>query len=440
MSNFMIARLFCGAIVLRRYSQVGRRRPHCGHRSRPLSKPVEPGEFMAEGRTAYDVTRAAAAVAVAILLAACSTLSRNAVPEGADLSNVLIGPGPVRLWGDTVPKDMEALARQRDAQYRAAGIDLSKVQYYLAVSGGGSDGAFGAGLLVGWSEAGTRPKFDVVTGVSTGALIAPLAFLGSAYDPQLKEVYTSYGVNEIARRRPLIFVAAEASVADNAPMARLIERYVTREFLDQVAAEHRKGRRLLIGTTHLDAQRPVIWNMGEIASRGDEQAATLFRRIMLASAAIPGVFPPVLISVEQDGKMYDEMHVDGGVASQVFIFPSRFDPRSVDRRLGRSLARRLFVIRNGRLNPEWQTVEPEITQIAGRSISSLIKYQGRGDLNRLYLQSRSYGVDFTLASIPPSFAGREKEPFDRQYMNALFDLGYELGRHGYRWQKKPPDF
>src|SRR5215510_13216268 len=277
---------------------------------------------MTGGQRARDLPPAAAAVAMVMALAACGTLSRNAVPEGSDLGDVLAGPGPIRIWGDSTPKDMLTLARQRDAQYRAAGVDPSGLMSYLAVSGGGSDGAFGAGLLVGWSEAGTRPKFDVVTGVSTGALIAPLAFLGSAYDPQLKEVYTSYGVNEIARRRPLIFVAAEASVADNAPMARLIERYVTREFLDQDAAEHRKGRRLLIGTTHLDAQRPVIWNMGEIASRGDEQAATLFRRIMLASAAIPGVFPPVLISVEQDGKMYDEMHVDGGVASQVFIFPS----------------------------------------------------------------------------------------------------------------------
>jgi predicted acylesterase/phospholipase RssA len=395
---------------------------------------------MTQGQSAHLFTRAAAAVAMVIALAACSTLGRNAVPESARLSDVLAGPGPVRIWGDMVPKDMEALARQRDAQYRAAGIDPSGVMNYLAISGGGSDGAFGAGLLVGWSEAGTRPKFDVVTGVSTGALIAPLAFLGSAYDSQLKEIYTSYGLKEIAQRRPLISIAAEASVADNAPMARLIARYVTGDFLDRIAGEHRKGRRLLIGTTHLDAQRPVIWNMGEIATRGDQKATELFRTIMLASAAIPGVFPPVLISVEQDGKAFDEMHVDGGVASQVFIFPAQFDARSVDRRLGRSPTRRLFVIRNGRLNPEWETVEPRLLKIAGRSISSLIKYQGRGDLDRMYLQSRNYGADFSLASIPSSFSDREKEPFDLEYMNALFDVGYDLGRRGYRWQKRPPDF
>jgi hypothetical protein len=152
------------------------------------------------------------------------------------------------------------------------------------------------------------------------------------------------------------------------------------------------------------------------------------------------VFPPVLISVEQDGKAFDEMHVDGGVASQVFIFPAQFDPRSLDRRLARSPTRRLFVIRNGRLNPEWETVEPRLLKIAGRSISSLIKYQGRGDLDRMYLQSRNYGADFSLASIPSSFSDREKEPFDLEYMNALFDVGYDLGRRGYRWQKRPPDF
>jgi patatin-like phospholipase len=395
---------------------------------------------MAIRQQARNVTRTAAVAVLAAALAACGGLVRNALPEGAGLTPVLAADGPIRFWGDAVPDRIEGLVRQRDEQYRAAGINPSGAMSYLAVSGGGSDGAFGAGLLVGWSEAGTRPRFDIVTGVSTGALIAPLAFLGPAYDPQLKEIYTSYGLEEIARRRSLLSIAAEASVADNGPMAGLIERYVTDEFLERIAGEHRKGRRLLIGTTYLDAQRPVIWNMGEIALRRDPQAAKLFRTIMLASAAIPGVFPPVLISVELNGQTFDEMHVDGGVTSQVFLFPSQFDPRSVDKRLGRNPGRRLFVIRNARLHPEWETVPPEIIKIAGRSISSLIKYQGRGDIDRLYLQSRRYGADFNLASIPESFSDREKAPFDRQYMSALFDTGYDLGRRGYHWQKKPPDF
>jgi len=388
----------------------------------------------------HESGRIATRVVAALALTACSTLTRNPVPESASLEEVRAAPGQIRIWGDVVPKNIEAIGRERDAQRRAAGVNPSGVMSYLAVSGGGSDGAFGAGLLVGWSEAGTRPKFDLVTGISTGALIAPFAFLGSEYDPQLKEVYTNYDANDIARKRPLLSALADASLADDSPMAHLIARYVTPDFIERVAAEHRKGRRLLIGTTHLDAQRPVIWDMGRIAIRNDENAINLFRKVMLASASIPGVFPPVLISVEQDGKVFDEMHVDGGVARQVFIFPTQFDPLTLDKQLKRSPTRRLFVIRNGRLNPEWQTVEPQLIKIAGRSISSLIKYQGRGDLDRMYVQSHSYKIDFNLASIPVSFTEREKDPFDLEYMNALFDVGYDLGRHGYHWQKQPPDF
>ena len=388
----------------------------------------------------HDSGRIATRVVAALVLTACSTLTRNPVPEGANLEEVRAAPGQIRIWGDVVPKNIEAIGRERDAQRRAAGVNPSGAMSYLAVSGGGSDGAFGAGLLVGWSEVGTRPKFDLVTGISTGALIAPFAFLGSEYDPQLKEVYTNYDANDIARKRPLLSALADASLADDSPMAHLIARYVTPDFIARVAAEHRKGRRLLIGTTHLDAQRPVIWDMGGIAIRNDENAINLFRKVMLASASIPGVFPPVLISVEQEGKVFDEMHVDGGVARQVFIFPTQFDPLTLDKQLKRSPTRRLFIIRNGRLNPEWQTVEPQLIKIAGRSISSLIKYQGRGDLDRMYVQSHSYKIDFNLASIPVSFTEREKDPFDLEYMNALFDVGYDLGRHGYHWQKQPPDF
>jgi predicted acylesterase/phospholipase RssA len=311
---------------------------------------------------------------------------------------------------------------------------------FLAVSGGGSNGAFGAGLLVGWSEAGTRPKFDIVTGISTGALIAPFAFLGPAYDPQLKGIYTNYGTNDIARKRNVVAILANASVADPAPLESLIEHYVTPDFLRAVAVEHRKGRRLLIGTTNLDAQRPVIWDMGAIASRDDQRSQELFRKILLASASIPGVFPPVLIPVEHEGRVYDEMHVDGGVANQVFLFPSQVDPRRYDARLGRAPVRRIYIIRNARIAPEWDSVEPKLTQIASRSISSLIKYQGLGDLSRMYLQARSYNAEFNLAVIPDSFTLREPEPFDLSYMRALYDVGYQLGRTGYRWQKRPPDF
>src|SRR5215470_2042189 len=173
----------------------------------------------------------ATSVVVGIVLAACSTLSRNGEPETASLDEVRAAPGRVRIWGDVAPRGMEAIGRQRDTERRAAGVNPSGVMNYLAVSGGGSDGAFGAGLLVGWSEAGTRPRFDVVTGISTGALIAPFAFLGPAYDTQLKGIYTNYGSGDIARKRNLFGIVANASVADSAPLADLIEFYVTPEFM-----------------------------------------------------------------------------------------------------------------------------------------------------------------------------------------------------------------
>ncbi|MCC6889662.1 MAG: patatin-like phospholipase family protein [Hyphomicrobiales bacterium] len=372
------------------------------------------------------------------VLAACGVVSRNPVPESAQIYAIPAAPPAVRVWGDENSPAFLALARERIAQRRALGLAASAPTRFLAISGGGSDGAFGAGLLIGWSAAGTRPAFDIVTGISTGALTAPFAFLGSAYDAQLRAVYTTYGGADIARLRGPLTALGSDALADSTPLQNLIEHYVTADMLSAVAAEHKKGRRLLIGTTHLDAQRPVIWNMGALAERGDARSLTLFRKVVLASASVPGVFPPVLIEVERDGRIYDEMHVDGGVANQAFMFPLHFDGRSLDARATAAVPRRLFVIRNARLSPHWDAVEPRLVPIAGRSISTLIKYQGHGDLTRIYLQARSVNADFNLASIPESFTETEAQPFDADYMRALFELGYQMGRAGYRWSKRPP--
>jgi hypothetical protein len=152
------------------------------------------------------------------------------------------------------------------------------------------------------------------------------------------------------------------------------------------------------------------------------------------------VFPPVLIQVQYEGKSYDEMHVDGGVTNQVFIFPAQANVRALDRRFALARAKRLYIIRNGRLNPEWEAVEPGLLKIATRSVASLLKYQGMGDLNRLYSQARDARFDYNLASIPESFTAVEKAPFDIDYMRQLYDVGFQLGRGGYRWQKAPPSF
>jgi predicted acylesterase/phospholipase RssA len=372
-------------------------------------------------------------------LQACSSIQRVPVPQSAALSARPLAGEPVRVWGDEPPQHAAIMAERRLAQARAAGVSQNATPTLLAISGGASDGAFGAGLLNGWSAAGTRPRFDVVTGVSTGAIIAPFAFLGPAHDDQLKSIYTEYGKSDIFKVRNIFSMAANASVVDTGPLEGLIAQYVTPELVSAIAAEHRKGRRLLIGTTHLDAQRPVIWSVGDIAQRGDDEAVNLIRKLILASAAVPGVFPPVLIQVEYDGKVYDEMHVDGGVTNQLFIFPARLRP-GIKARHPSGVAARLFVIRNGRLNPEWESTEPGLVKIAGRSIMSLLKYQGMGDINRLYLQALENKVEFNLASIPETFAAKEKELFDLDYMRGLYEAGFQLGRAGYKWQKAPPHF
>ena len=176
---------------------------------------------------------------------------------------------------------------------------LEPVIYGLALSGGGQDGAFGAGILCGWTEAGTRPQFKLVTGISTGALMAPFAFLGPAYDHVLKEAYTTISDKDVYKaHKPLAILLSLVNIkplpalTENKPMEELVARLVDDKVLAEVAREHRKGRRLLIGTTQMDAQRLVIWNMGAIANSGNPQALALFRKIMVASASIPAFFPP----------------------------------------------------------------------------------------------------------------------------------------------------
>lgn len=309
---------------------------------------------------------------------------------------------------------------------------------FLTISGGGSDGAFGAGLLVGWSGKGTRPEFEIVTGVSTGSLSAPFAFLGKHYDPILKEIYTKYSTKDLLTKHAVRGVVGGSSLASSKPLAQVIAKYVDQAFMAEIAKAHETGRRLLIGTTNLDEQRPVIWDMGEIASSGHPEAIHLFRNILLASASIPGVFPPVFINVVADGKTYDEMHVDGGTTQQVFLLPGQIQAASVERKTGVRPRRRVYIIRNGRVGPERKVIKAGTLSIATRSVSTLIKYQGIGDLYKMYEFTKRNGIQYRLSYIPAGFPDTSTEPFDTVYMTKLFNLSHGLGYKGYRWQKKPP--
>ena len=398
-------------------------------------------------RNDCDVRLLAVLGALCLLFAqGCATLTRQpAVPQKMRLSAEIPGMPGVRYFADAEAEEflqdgIESLEREK-AFLAASGYrgDLPPVSF-LAISGGGDDGAFGAGLLVGWTAAGNRPRFKGITGISTGALIAPFAFLGPEYDHVLKHVYTNTSATDIFKSRNLLSGILKDAMADTTPLYDLVKRYVNQKTLNDVAAEHAKGRMLLIGTTDLDSRTGVIWNMGKIAASGHPKALQLFHEIMIASAAIPGAFPPVLMDVEANGKQYQEMHVDGGTIAQVFVYPTSLSIAEESRKRGIVRERNLYIIRNARLDPEWAEVERRTMSIAGRAISSLIRTQGIGDLYIIHSLAQRDGVDFNLAYIPPSFKVEHTKDFDTGYMRQLFNLGYSMAAKGYPWQKDPPGF
>jgi predicted acylesterase/phospholipase RssA len=383
--------------------------------------------------------------ALALLVQGCGTL-KPYTPPSAALEEQLQIPGlpGVRAWGDVPSVSLQESAKESLEQEKAAnhGV-LLPVVYALALSGGGEDGAFGAGILCGWSQAGTRPQFKLVTGISTGSLMAPFAFLGPAYDHVLKEAYTTVSDKDIYKaHKPLAILLSLANIrplpalTENKPMEQLVARLVDGKVLEAVAEEHRKGRRLLMGTTQMDAQRLVIWNMGAIANSGHPKALELFRKIMVASASIPGFFPPQYFEVEAGGGRYQEMHGDGGVMTEVMLYENAIKPFSI----GGQRDRKLYIIRNELVYPEWKKVKPQLKDIATRAIDSLIKSQGIGDLFRLYTYAKRDDLDYNLAFIPKDFTARSTTEFDTAYMNALFQVGYQMACCGYPWSKYPPDY
>ncbi len=284
----------------------------------------------------YRLNPGRALLALALLgLAACSGITRNPLPAENYEQARVFDRTDLRFWGDRIDEHyMSEFLARADVESDYEGI-MNREHHYLVISGGGANGAYGAGVLYAWSELETRPEFTVVTGISSGALTAPFAFLGPEYDDELREVYTTLDTSSIADLRNVFSVFGSDAVLDTTPLKRVIEQYVDEQMIADLAREFHRGRRLQIGTTNLDAGRPVVWDITRIAASGHEHSAGLIHDILRASAALPGAFPPVYIDVEgADGKRYDEMHVDGGVTSQMFFYPSNVDWDLVERRLG----------------------------------------------------------------------------------------------------------
>jgi predicted acylesterase/phospholipase RssA len=379
------------------------------------------------------------------VLAACSTPARlPAVPSGKVTRATVLGLSNERFYPNLDLEAFEAELMDRLAKGQRLHGTTSRANArpinLLAVSGGGEDGAYGAGLLCGWTEHGNRPEFDLVTGVSTGALTAPFAYLGPKYDDGLRDVYTNVTADDILRRRPILAAVFNDALADNEPLFKTISRYLTDPMLADIAAAYARGRLLLIGTTNLDAQVPVIWNVGAIAASGHPKALQTIRRILLASAAIPGAFPPVMIDATLDGTPFQEMHVDGGAVAQAFLYPVALTVGRRDRikRRQRVADITAFVIRNARLDPQWASVDRRTMGIVSRAVSSMIASSGYNDIVRIYFTTAQDDVAFRLSYIPPSFNVELKSPFDQTYMRALFDVGFAQGKAGGNWATVPP--
>jgi len=376
---------------------------------------------------------------LSVWLAGCSTLERvPAVPSQYDSASVeVVGVPDVRYDIFNQSGINELVGHFHELQSGYVRQDNSAA--FLSISGGGDNGAFTAGFLNGWTKTGNRPNFRLVTGISTGALIAPFAFLGKDYDVTLKDLYTNVTPSDIYRKRNIVEGFFADSLADSKPLYDLISQYVDEDFLKKVAFEYSKNRRfLLIGTTNLDSKKPVIWNMGRIAMIGGPQALTLFKKVMLASASIPGVFPPVMLDVEVDGKKYQEMHVDGGANTQAFLYPPALTQKLKDENsFDKNIKREAYIIRNADLSPEGEEVRRRTLPIVLKTVGQLIHTQGVGDLYKMYISTQQDNVGYNLAYIEDDFEFPHLEEFDQAYMKALYDYGEKKAKGGYKWFKEP---
>lgn len=399
------------------------------------------------GALAERVARCGAALLVSLQLVGCGTLLRNPTPPELAATAAVPDMPEVRSWAgrrDTAMQDDLVVSFSQESREEFPVGPYGQVRYpVLLLSGGGANGAFGAGLLSGWTRSGDRPVFKIVTGVSTGALIAPFAFLGPDYDAALRDLYTTTSTRDIFARGTLLatlsqLLAGEA-LADTGPLAAMIARHVDEALLDRIAAAHRNGRRLYIGTADLDSQRFVVWNMGRIAASTRPERLALFRKVMLASASIPVAFPPVFFDVEVDGQRFDEMHVDGGVGAMVFFTAGVFSTDAARRSAsGPAGYDDLFVIHNGQLRPPATSPTPRTVRgISRRVLEATGRSAVIGDLFRIYAVALEERARFRWVTIGTGVSLEGEEFFDPAVMARLYEQGYAAGFEG-RWSTRPP--
>ncbi|MCL1093453.1 patatin-like phospholipase family protein [Shewanella kaireitica] len=378
--------------------------------------------------------------ALSLFLAGCNTVpDHNSAPESLAYELKPMGVSNIRSWGNQAEFSYDYLETLQD-NYLARHEKPTKLQV-LALSGGGANGAFGAGILTAWTKTGTRPEFDMVTGVSTGAILAIFAFIGSDYDEHVVDFYTNYGYEDLFKAKGLLTSLRSMAILNISPYETLVRETITPQLLSKVAEGFHHSRLLLIGTTHLESQRLSIWNMGAIAAQNTPQSEKLFEDIILASTAIPGAMPAVQIDMEYGNETYQELHVDGGVARQVFFLPDTLSAHSFKEGV-LAQERSLYVIRNGEFLPQWQEVTPSLVEVSSRSLNTIIKYQGRSDVMRIFGQANQANIEFNFAHIGNDFTdiNKSQEQFNPEHMKKLFNYGHLKMIEGDLWLKRPPEF
>jgi hypothetical protein len=382
----------------------------------------------------FLLLRRACVILVAITAAGCSNLPRTAFTAKQQAIAQIPGIPGVRMWADAAAEDFDSVIRMDQMQGAAR---KNGSMDFLAISGGASDGAFGAGALNGLTALGRRPEFVLVSGVSAGALIAPLAFLGPRYDKKLTYAWTSGIAAPLGEGGILSILFSQDSRRE--ALYDLVSSFVDAEMLNEIAVEHRRGRRLLVVTTNLDAQRPVVWDLGAIAASGHPKALQLFRDVLTASSSVPGAFAPTLIEVEANGRQFAELHVDGGATTQLFTIPESILARGLpNERLASAMPTRFFIIVNNRLKPEFEVVEGGTVPVLARSLSSLIKTHARLTLVATREFARSRNMDFNLAYIGDDFPADQKPSFETVYMRSVYRYGSDNAASGNLWQKQIP--
>ncbi len=374
------------------------------------------------------------------LLSGCVSMERLPSPEDPIAMAEIPGIPECRIWGDDAPANEIERARAARTRLRSdPDFDPKTPIHFLAISGGAQEGAFGGGVLAGWTARGDRPEFKLVTGISSGSLLAPFAFLGSEYDGAIQEIFSRYSTKDIVNKRIFSALFRGTSLSSNEQLRAILKTYFTPVEMKKVAEAYAQGRALYIGSTNLDSVRPVLWDIGRLASSGHPGAYDLIIDIILASAAFPGIFPPILFDVQQNGKAYQELHVDGGLTSQVFAYSINANVKQVLKEIGIKGQVHVYVLRNAPIWPKVSTVKPSSFPILIKTAESMVNSLAKMDIHHIYSDALDNDIKFHLAYMPSDFREPE-ERFDPSYMKELYEYAFEKAKAGYPWEPNPPEF